>query len=364
MDLQLTFFLFLTFGLLLTICRAGPNRLLCRSRTGLFDSSRFGISTNWKRKGILSLRRLQDKHSGFALAEHNSNDYSQLTNDMKKWVTGMISGFGICPFTASSNIAGTPQGKIRYAVSKARTVEEAFTDYWREVDLVHQSPVADLSTTLLMYPHIVEFSEFSTFDSFSIELDALLSASPSANAIDNVYFHPQFLFRDKDDQVFLVFDDDGNPLGLSNEVPTPPSYARRSPTPMVNILRADMVQKAQRTMKEGQVLRRNNENLEKVGVTALEDMLQRCDWSGLPRKAPSRPDLPLQEPPAGTSSSNSIEATGDQSMTTCGNDSMDDLTDEFLLNLMKEAEQYVQVEVERMAEIKTEGEIIDDDIPY
>ena len=32
--------------------------------------------------------------------------------------------------------------------------------------------------------------------------------------IQLVFFHPEFKFKDKDDQVVFVFDDDGNPIGI------------------------------------------------------------------------------------------------------------------------------------------------------
>lgn len=44
----------------------------------------------------------------------------------KRWVQAMIADFAVCPFTVESDRAGIPRGAVRYTVSRATTLVEAF----------------------------------------------------------------------------------------------------------------------------------------------------------------------------------------------------------------------------------------------
>ena len=97
-----------------------------------------------------------------------------------------------------------------------------------------------------------------------------------------MYFHPEFKFKDKDGQVYFLFDDDGNVLGLSSDVVEPISYSRRSPWPIINILRTPMVTTVQKSVPEGKIFSQNVERLELLGSDVLQKMLDERDWSKLP----------------------------------------------------------------------------------
>lgn len=67
------------------------------------------------------------------------------------------------------------------------------------------------------------------FDDYTELLDELLSEENKINLnvqINNVYFHPSYRFKDKDNQVQFVFDEFGQILGTSDEVTIPIDYAR------------------------------------------------------------------------------------------------------------------------------------------
>ena len=51
------------------------------------------------------------------------------------------------------------------------------------------------------------------------------------------------------------------------------NFARRSPWPMINILRTPQVRAAQKGVPTGQVYKQNEERLSEVGTTTLEVML-------------------------------------------------------------------------------------------
>jgi len=173
-----------------------------------------------------------------------SNDPKYVINTTKSWVRAIISRQGekICPYTIDENAAGLKSpGAIRYAISTAYDASSAHEEYWNEVNFVLDSSLTDVATTLLIYPQLDLMSNIDEFDIFSAELDDEIKNRELEDTINNVYFHPEFNFRDKDGQVVFIFDDDGNIIGDSSSVVSPSSYARRAPWPIVNILRTQMV---------------------------------------------------------------------------------------------------------------------------
>jgi hypothetical protein len=87
--------------------------------------------------------------------------------------------------------------------------------------------------------------------------DALCPSSLGLeDALQLVFFHPQYVFRD------------GQPR--TEHQHSAPNYARRSPWPMVNLLRTPQVRTAQRGVPTGQVYKQNEETLNGIGADALE----------------------------------------------------------------------------------------------
>lgn len=202
----------------------------------------------------------------------------------KKWMDAMISGLSICPYTTNANTAGIPPANIRYYVSDAKSSQEALIDYWNEVDIIISTNERTISTTLLIYPFLSHFQAFADFEEFSKDLDIEMEAHHKdiLTSIDNVYFHPQYRFVDRNEQVFILFNENYEPIGQSDDVISAVSYARRSPYPMINILRAPMVKQAQKSMPEGKVFLHNVETLASLGAESLESMLQNRDWRDIP----------------------------------------------------------------------------------
>jgi hypothetical protein len=108
------------------------------------------------------------------------------------------------------------------------------------------------------------------------------SSANFGDQIQLVYFHPEFKFKDKNDQVIVIFDDDGNPVGLSNELVKPIDFSRRSPWPIINILRSPQVNALQKHVPEGKIARDNKARLDAVGTEELQDMLDKRNWQNLP----------------------------------------------------------------------------------
>jgi hypothetical protein len=211
-------------------------------------------------------------------------DSNYVIQTTKSWCRAIISRQGekICPYTIDENAAGIGSpGLIRYAISQASNIENAHKEYWDEVSFILNSSQDDVSTTLLIYPQLDLMSNMEEFDIFSEELDDEIKNRELDATINNVYFHPEFNFRDKDGQIVVLFDDEGNVIGDSGSLVTPASYARRSPWPIVNILRSQMVKEAQKFVPEGKIFSQNVEKLEERGTKALQQMLEEHNWDAI-----------------------------------------------------------------------------------
>lgn len=217
-----------------------------------------------------------------------SVDGGEVLSVSRQWVKRMIAGFGVCPFTIDEDRAGIPRGDILYALSDAVTHEQAFRDFWLQTADFLSKENAEASTVLLIYPQPQLFADVKEFENFCECLDqALLPYVLNfEEPLQLVYFHPEYEFVDKDGQVYFIFDDDGQVVGLSSDFVNPVSYARRSPWPMINLLRTPQVKAVQKGVPEGKVFTRNANLLGEVGSPRLQEMLERRDWSNLPVHAP------------------------------------------------------------------------------
>jgi hypothetical protein len=96
------------------------------------------------------------------------------------------------------------------------------------------------------------------------------------NLIQLVFFHPEWTFRDG-----------GERSGMGSAA----NYARRSPWPMINILRTKQVRAAQKGIPTGLVYQQNEKTLSRVGAKSLERMLRLRDWSEIADLKVDRKDM-------------------------------------------------------------------------
>jgi Uncharacterized protein conserved in bacteria len=94
--------------------------------------------------------------------------------------------------------------------------------------------------------------------------------------IQLVFFHPEWTFRDG-----------GERSGMGSAA----NYARRSPWPMINILRTKQVRAAQKGIPTGLVYQQNEKTLSRVGAKSLEKMLRLRDWSDIADLKVDRRDM-------------------------------------------------------------------------
>lgn len=180
----------------------------------------------------------------------------------KEWVAKICSDMGICPFTSGSDKAGLPIGPVYYTIDRSTSMEDMYASYWQEVLRVEQQAEGDLSTTLLIAPEFC-MDNVEIFENFSTTLTQPLSALGVEDSIQLVFFHPHWSFRDGGER--------GGEGAAAN-------YARRSPWPMINILRTNQVRAAQKGIPTGLVYKQNEKTLSGVGIEKLETMLRLRDW--------------------------------------------------------------------------------------
>jgi hypothetical protein len=203
------------------------------------------------------------------------DDDEEIVNISKVWVDKICSDMGVCPFSKGPDLAGLPMGPVYYTVDRSTSMEDMYARYWQEVVRVEQQDEKDLSTTLLIAPEFC-MDNVEIFENFSTTLTQTLSALGVEDLIQLVFFHPHWSFRDGGER--------GGDGAAAN-------YARRSPWPMINILRTKQVRSAQKGIPTGLVYTQNEKTLTGVGVEKLETMLRLRDWSEIADVKVDRRDM-------------------------------------------------------------------------
>lgn len=202
-------------------------------------------------------------------------DNEILLDVTKKWVNKVMSDMGICPFTKGADMAGLPMGNVFYTVDRSTSAEDMYARYWEEVVRVEESSETDLSTTLLIAPEFL-LDNIEMFENFSNTLTQPLETLKVEDLLQLVFFHPEWTFRDG-----------GERSGMGSVA----NYARRSPWPMINILRTSQVRAAQKGIPTGLVYQQNEKTLSRVGAKSLEKMLRLRDWSEIADLKVDRKDM-------------------------------------------------------------------------
>ena len=149
----------------------------------------------------------------------------------------MMSDLALCPFTQSSIKSGIPPGPVHYHVDRVTSMEDAYTAYWSEVCRIEEADEETISTTLHILPEFC-MNSVELFEQWANTLMGMLEALAVEELLQLIFFHPQWTFRDGGDR-----------SGAGEAA----NYARRSPWPMVNILRTKQVRMAQKGIPTGLV---------------------------------------------------------------------------------------------------------------
>ena len=201
----------------------------------------------------------------------------EIVETSKRWVAKLMSDCGVCPFTSGGELAGLPLGNVRYNVERCTTLEETYAEYWKEVVLLQKASSEKVhSTTLLITPNFA-LHNIELFENFSVTLTRILEPLQIEDLVQLVFFHPLWTFRDGM----------GDRMGKDRSA----NYARRSPWPMINLLRTTQVRAAQRGIPTGLVYQQNEKTLGKIGADSMEKMLRLRDWDELSNYKVDRKDM-------------------------------------------------------------------------
>lgn len=160
----------------------------------------------------------------------------------KQWVDKMMADLALCPFTQSATKSGIPLGPVRYHIDRVSTFEEAYMAYWSEVCKIESVDESEISTTLHILPQFC-MNTVELFEQWADTLTGTLDALDDLeNLLQLIFFHPNWIFRDG-----------GRDRSTDGGGGMAAHYARRSPWPMVNILRTKQVRVAQRGIPTGLV---------------------------------------------------------------------------------------------------------------
>ena len=203
------------------------------------------------------------------------DDDAEIIAVSKAWTQKMMADLGICPFTADADKSGMPVGPVYYAVDRSKNTEDVYESYWKMVVKVEENDQKDLATTLHIFPEFC-MENVEAFENFSNTLTQPLEILGVEDLLQLVFFHPYWTFRDGGDR--------GGAGAAAN-------YARRSPWPMINILRTNQVRAAQKGIPTGLVYQQNEKTLDAVGATELEAMLRKRDWSAVEELRVNRRDM-------------------------------------------------------------------------
>lgn len=143
----------------------------------------------------------------------------QIIADVEQWLDEVVIGLELCPFAAKPR----REKRVRIAVSHATDEEALLNDLQAELERLSDTPAAELETTLLAIPDMLE--DFADYNDFLDAVDLWVEQFGWEGELQVASFHPQYQFADTE------ADDPGN---LTN----------RSPWPLLHIIREESLEKA------------------------------------------------------------------------------------------------------------------------
>lgn len=144
-----------------------------------------------------------------------------------QWVEGVIVHMKVCPFSSSVDKAGLPVGGVTYPICHSSSAEGVYKAFWSELCDMLVLNERDRATVLLMTPYFAMYAP-GFFDAFADTLNGALGSLGLERYTQLVFFHPEYTFRDGKQR-----------NGMNEDAAA--NFARRSPYPMVNLLRTPQV---------------------------------------------------------------------------------------------------------------------------
>ncbi len=174
-------------------------------------------------------------------------DHSEIIRQITAWIQEVVIGLNFCPFAAREVL----RDSLHYQIVQ-KDMEETAAAFVLELMRLNDTPI--IETTLLILP-APPFEEFSSFLALIELSENILIETGHEGVYQLAHFHPDYQFAD------TSADD------LAN-------YTNRSPYPILQILRADSIEKALTNYAHPEEIPlRNMETARKMGLEAWQRLL-------------------------------------------------------------------------------------------
>jgi hypothetical protein len=174
----------------------------------------------------------------------------QVLADTRHWIEKAVIGLNLCPFARAVYV----KNQVRIVVSTARHLDAFLDDLDRELDLLVNTPVEEIDTTLLVHPTL--FPDFEVFNDFLNVVDDVVAEHELEGVIQVAPFHPLFQFE-----------------GTAPDDVT--NATNRAPYPILHLLREDSVERAIETAggDAQAIVERNMQTLRDLGPDGWRDWM-------------------------------------------------------------------------------------------
>ncbi len=170
----------------------------------------------------------------------------------RAWVERAVIGLNLCPFAK----AVQTKNLIRYVCSDARDTTALLDALRGELQLLANTPIEQLETTLLVHPTVL--GEFLDYNDFLGEAETLLCELGLEGSLQIASFHPHYQFA-------------------GSEVDDIENATNRSPYPTLHLLREASIERAVAAFPEPEAIYETNmRTLRALGPKGWAELQARC----------------------------------------------------------------------------------------
>lgn len=160
----------------------------------------------------------------------------------ERWLERAVIGLGLCPFAAGVKA----RGAVRLVASEAESAAQLLDDLGSELQRLVDADPADLETTLLIHPRVL--NDFDDYNRFLGRAERRLARQRLRGVVQIASFHPRYRFAGSRED---------DPANLSN----------RAPHPVLQLLRERSIEQALQGFGDPRAIyRRNIERLRRLGA--------------------------------------------------------------------------------------------------
>jgi uncharacterized protein len=170
----------------------------------------------------------------------------------RAWVEHAVIGLNLCPFAKAVQV----KKLIRYVGSDARDTATLLDALRGELQLLADTPIGQLETTLLVHPAVL--GDFLDYNDFLGQADALLCELRLEGTLQIAGFHPQYQFA-------------------GTQVDDIENATNRSPYPTLHLLREASIERAVAVFPEPEAIYETNmRTLRKLGAKGWAALQAQC----------------------------------------------------------------------------------------